>query len=373
MKFLKLLALFFSASFLFPISPSLGLVQQSNNLIGMGWQTLPSHLPANTLAIAASTEAQHSDFVAIASDADKIFYFYLLDHEHLSLGWQKTQPFLGADVTSLQYGLNHFIATGTDRTSGNPVMATSEDYGRTWSQSLLFAGKGHYDSAAFSEKLGMMTGKDGAIAISTDGTNWVETVPPSGIPRKVIYSNTAPAGAPVDKQFQLYPVLPSMQSALYGFLQFHDIPISGTLLSSDGKNWSYAIPYSIIKNQLLLYQNKTFLVNDTLTETTYAYHDSTNLGESNFTGLALTDPTLPIINVFQFTSYQQNFVVVGYDGKTGAPLSLFSDSKILNNNIIFVADFFPKVVRLIAANQCGFLAVADDGTCYYSTPSASTL
>gem|GEM_PF-2582056 len=40
--------------------------------------------------------------------------------------------------------------------------------------------------------------------------------------------------------------------------------------------------------------------------------------------------------------------------------------------MIFYADPFPEAVRIIAANQCGFLAVADDGTCYYSTPTVPT-
>ena len=146
------------------------------------------------------------------------------------------------------------------------------------------------------------------------------------------------------------------------------MPVLGSLLSSDGKTWSYAIPYPIMRNQLLIYDNKTFLVNDSLSGVCYAYHDSTDLGEANFNGLTLNDPLLPLISVFQFASYQQNWVAVGYNLKTGAPLSLFSDSKILNYNIMFAADFFPQPVRIVAANQCGFVAVGDDGTSYYSTP-----
>ena len=148
------------------------------------------------------------------------------------------------------------------------------------------------------------------------------------------------------------------------------MPVLGSLLSSDGKTWTYAIPYPIMRNQLLIYDNKTFLVNDTLSGSSYAYHDSMVLGETDFTGLMWNDPLLPLIKVFQFTSYQQSWVAVGYNVNTGMPISLFSDSKILNNNIMFAADFFPQPVRIVAANQYGFVAVGDDGTSYYSTPVA---
>lgn len=338
----------------------------------MGWQMLKSSLPANTLAIAASTDAKSPDFVAVASDANNTFYFYLLDHSNLQLGWQKKQPFLEADVTNLQYGLGHFVAMGNDRSNGKPVTAISADNGRTWSQNLIFAGSGHYNNAAFSEKRGVMTGTDGALAITTDGANWAEVSPPTGMSRKIVYSNIAPRDTPVDEQFQLCVALPPNQTTLYGFLAFHDVPVMGSLISSDGKSWAYTLPYPIMRNQLLLYQNKTFLVNDSLVGVSYAYHNSTNLGEADFQGLLVDDPLLPTINVFQFASYQQTWVAVGYDIKTGAPLSLVSNALILNGNIIFFADFFPKPVKLVAANQCGFLAVADDGTCYYSTPMNPT-
>lgn len=350
----------------------------------MGWQMLQSNLPANSLAIAASTDANNPDFVAIASDALNIFYFYFLDHSNLSLGWQKKQPFFGADVTNLQYGLGHFVAMGTDRNSGKPVVAISADNGKTWSQdqvwfqdpnqsqSFKWIGTGHYDNAAFSEKMGVMTGKDGAVAITTDGAHWTEIIPPSGVARKVVYNNISPAGAPIDNQFQLCSVLPADQTALCGFLKFDGTPATGSYISSDGKNWSYAIAYPIMRNQLLLYENKTFLVNDDVRiSTPYSYHDSTDLKEAKVEGLAVDDPMLPIINVFQFASYQQTWVAVGYNTKTGAPLSLVSNRLFLNNNIVFFADFFPKPVRLVAANQCGFLAIADDGTSYYSTPATS--
>ena len=340
----------------------------------MGWQKLDTlnHLSANTLAIAASTDPNSGDFVAIASDSNHAYNLYLLDHANLKLGWQKKYCFIQADATNLQYGLGHFVAMGTDRSSGVPVVATSSDNGKTWSQSLVFSGKGHYDNAAFSDKVGIMTGKDGAVAISTDGANWVETAPPTMVTRKIVYTNIAPAGAPVDYQFQMCIVLPPKQeldsSRLYGFLTFATMPVLGSLLSSDGKTWTYAIPYPIMRNQLLMYGNKTFLVNDSLSGVSYAYHDSIDLGEPDFNGLTLNDPSLPLISVFQFASYQQNWVAVGYNLKTGAPLSLFSDSKILNYNIVFAADFFPQTVRIVAANQYGFLAVGDDGTSYYSTP-----
>ncbi len=346
------------------------LVQQSNGTAAMGWQIvpLPNKLPSHPLAIAASTNAIACDFVAVASDSTtKTYSFYLLDHANLILGWQKKQPFLGADASNLQYGLGRFVAMGTDHSSGKPVIATSSDNGKTWAQSLVFGGKGHYDNAAFSQKMGVMTGKDGAIAITTDGINWVETTPPSGISRKVIYTNIAPSGAPIDNQFQLCFALPPGQSTLCGFLLFQDIPILGSLISADGKNWSYSIPYSILRNQLLIYQNKTFLVNDTLSGISYAYHDSTTLGDPNFSGLQIEDPLLPLINIFQCASYQQNWVAVGYEAKTGTPLSLFSDSRVLNNNFVFSTDLFPQPVRLVTANQAGFLAIGDDGTSYYST------
>ncbi len=370
----KTCSLLFSITILiFSIRSSLALVQQINGVTTLGWQALKNNLPANTLAIAASTDAQNPDFVAVASDTSKAYNCYLLDHANLQLGWQKKYCFLQADATNLQYGLGHFILMGTDRNSGKPVVATSGDNGRTWSQSLIFAGTGHYDNAAFSEKMGMMTGKDGAVAITNNGANWTETIPPApnAISRKVVYTNIAPAGTPIDNQFQLCVALPPNQTTDYGFLEFHDIPVIGSLISSDGKNWAYTIPYPIMRNQLLLYQNKTFLVNDTLQGISYAYHNSTNLGEANFEGLLLNDPSLPLISVFQFASYQQNWVAVGYDLKTGFPLSVFSNALILNNNIIFSTELFPKVVRLVAANQCGFLAIADDGTSYYS-PSTVT-
>ena len=359
---------------LFSISSSFGLSLLPNGVTAMGWQTLDlqNKLPASTLAIAASTDPNNPDFVAVAADSNNSYNLYLLDHANLKLGWQKKYCFINADATNLQYGLGHFVAMGTDRTSGAPVVATSVDNGRTWSQSLVFAGKGHYDNAAFSDQMGIMTGKDGAVAISTDGANWAETSPPTNVPRKIVYTNVAPAGAPIDYQFQMCVVLPPEQefnsSRLYGFLTFATMPVLGSLLSSDGKTWSYAIPYPIMRNQLLIYDNKTFLVNDSLSGVCYAYHDSTDLGEANFNGLTLNDPLLPLISVFQFASYQQNWVAVGYNLKTGAPLSLFSDSKILNYNIMFAADFFPQPVRIVAANQCGFVAVGDDGTSYYSTP-----
>ncbi|MEI6416228.1 MAG: hypothetical protein WCO92_00730 [Verrucomicrobiota bacterium] len=359
---------------LFSASSSFGLSLLPNGVTAMGWQTLDlqNKLPANTLAIAASTDPNSSDFVAVASDSNHAYNLYLLDHANLKLGWQKKYCFINTGATNLQYGLGHFVAMGTDRSSGAPVVATSADNGRTWSQSLVFAGKGHYDNAAFSDQMGIMTGKDGAIAISTDGVNWAETSPPTMMPRKIVYTNVAPAGATVDYQFQMCVVLPPEQgldsSRLYGFLTFATMPVLGSLLSSDGKTWSYSIPYPIMRNQLLIYDNKTFLVNDSLSGVCYAYHDSIDLGEANFNGLAVTDPSLPLISVFQFASYQQNWVAVGYNLNTGAPLSLFSDSKILNYNIMFAADFFPQPVRIVAANQCGFVAVGDDGTSYYSTP-----
>lgn len=347
----------------------------------MGWQIVPltNTLPAHPLAIAASTDPTYCDFVAIASDSNKTFYFYLLDHNNLQLGWQKKQPFLGADATGLQYGLGHFVAMGTDRTTGKPVIATSADNGKTWSQSLVFAGTGHYDNAAFSEKMGIMTGKDGAVAISTNGANWTETCTPTGCSRKVIYTNVAPSGAPVDNEFQFCTTLPPFSSLpsldparLCGFLTFENMPATGSMFSTDGKNWRYAIPYPILRNQLLIYQNKTFLVNDTLTGISYAYHDGINLGDPTFDSLQLEDPLIPIINIFQFVSYQQNWVAVGYEATTGTPLSLFSDSRILNSNIVFSADLFPEAVRMVAANQAGFVAIGDNGTTYYSTPTIST-
>ena len=371
---LRRLLLAIICALLFSASSSFGLSLLPNGVTAMGWQTLDlqNKLPANTLAIAASTDPNSSDFVAVASDSNHAYNLYLLDHANLKLGWQKKYCFINADATNLQYGLGHFVAMGTDRSSGAPVVATSANNGRTWSQSLVFAGKGHYDNAAFSDQMGIMTGKDGAVAISTDGVNWAETSPPTMMPRKIVYTNVAPAGAPVDYQFQMCVVLPPEQglnsSRLYGFLTFATMPVLGSLLSSDGKTWRYAIPYPIMRNQLLIYDNKTFLVNDSLSGVCYAYHDSIGLGEANFNGLSITDPSLPLISVFQFASYQQNWVAVGYNLNTGAPLSLFSDSKILNYNIMFAADFFPQPVRIVAANQCGFVAVGDDGTSYYSTP-----
>lgn len=367
-------------SFLMSMMSSFALVLQTNGITSMGWQRLSSTLPANPLAIAASTDPNNPDFVAVASDASSTFYFYLLDHSNLQLGWQKnvTSPFVNTDVTNLQYGLGHFVAIGTDRSSGNPVILTSADNGRSWSPDKVWtqdlkSGKGHYDNAAFSDKMGVMTGKDGAIATTTDGAHWTENTPPSGVSRKVVYSNIAPAGTPVDNEFQLCIALPPGQTTLYGFLLFHDVPIIGSLISSDGKNWAYTLPYPIMRNQLLLYENKTFFVSDQVTVSTpYSYHDSTNLQQGDFQGLLANDPQLPITSVFQSASYQQTWVAVGYDIKTGAPLSLVSNAFILNNNIILFADFFPQPVRIIAANQCGFLAVGDDGTCYYSTPTVPT-
>lgn len=363
---------------LFSAASSFGLSSLTNGVTAMGWQILDvqNKLPAHTLAIAASTDPNGGDFVAVASDSNNAYNLYLLDHANLKSGWQKKYCFIQADATNLQYGLNHFVVMGTDRSSGKPVVATSADNGRTWAQSLLFAGKGHYDNAAFSDKTGIMTGKDGAIATSSDGANWAEIAPPSGVARKIVYTNIAPAGAPVDDQFQLCVVLPPEQgldsSRLHGFLTFATMPVLGSLLSLDGTTWSYAIPYPVMRNQLLLYNNQTFLVNDSLSGITYAYHNSINLGEADFNGLTLNDPSLPLISVFQFASYQQNWVAVGYNLKTGNPLSLFSDSKILNYNIMFAADFFPQPVRIVAANQYGFLAVGDDGTTYYSTPTTGS-
>lgn len=341
----------------------------------MGWQTFNTNnnnLPAKTLAIAASTDPNSGDFVAVASDSNNAFNFYLLDHANLQLGWQKKQCFLGANVTNLQYGLGHFVAMGIDRSSGKPVVATSADNGRTWSQNLVFAGTGHYDNAAFSDKIGVMTGPDGAVAISNDGVNWVEDAPPSGISRKIVYTNIAPPNAPADNQFELCIACPPGQPVLYGLLSFQNTPILGSLISSDGKSWSYAIPYPIMRNQLLIYNNQIFLANDSLSGVSYAYHDSIDLGEPNFQGLDLNDPLLPIIGLFQCASYQQNWVGVGYNLKTGDPVSVFSDSKILNYNIMLATDFFPQPVRIVAANQCGFIAVGDDGTSYYSTPIVPT-
>ncbi|MBM3857542.1 MAG: hypothetical protein FJ390_06225 [Verrucomicrobia bacterium] len=310
-----------AAFFLTSTVSSFGLALQTNHVTSMGWQMLQTSLPANPLAIAASTDAKSPDFVAVASDANNIFYFHLLDHSNLQLGWQKnvTSPFVNTDVTNLEYGLGHFVAMGTDRSSGNPVILISGDNGRTWSPDKVWTqdlkpGKGHYDNAAFSDQMGVMTGKDGAIAITTDGAHWTETTPPSGVSRKVVYSNIAPPGTPIDNEFQLCIALPPDQTTLYGFLLFHDVPILGSLTSPDGKNWGYTLPYSIMRNQLLLYQNKTFLVNDGMTVgTPYSYHDSTNLQEGDFQGLLLNDPQLPIISVFQFASYQQTWVAVGYD------------------------------------------------------------
>ena len=359
---------------LFSSASSFALSSLTNGVTSMGWQILDvqNKLPTNTLAIAASTDPNSGDFVAVASDSNNAYNLYLLDHANLKLGWQKKYCFINADATSLQYGLGHFVAMGTDRSNGAPVVATSADNGKTWSQNLVFAGTGHYDNAAFSDKMGIMTGKDGAVATSTDGATWIETSHPTMVSRKIVYTNVAPVGAPPDYQFQLCVVLPPEQvltsSCLYGFLTFASIPVIGSLLSSDGKTWSYAIPYPIIRNQLLLYDNKTFLVNDALSGNPYAYHDSIDLGVANFNGLTFNDPSLPLISVFQFASYQNNWVAVGYNLKTGNPLSLFSDSKILNNNIVFATDFFPQRVRIVAANQFGFLAVGDDGTSYYSTP-----
>lgn len=372
---LFLLALI-GASLLFSRS-SFALVQQTHGITTMGWQTVPlsNNLPPHPLAIAASTDATYCDFVAVASDpsdTSKTFYFYLLDHNNLKSGWQKKTAFFNADATNIQYGLGHFVAMGVDRVSGKPIVATSPDNGKTWNQSLIFGGKGHYDNAAFSPKMGLMTGKDGAVALTTDGTTWIETSPPTSISRKVVYTNVAPPGAPIDNQFQICVALPPDQTTPCGFLLFQDIPILGSLVSADGKNWSYAIPYPIVRNQLLIYQNKVFLVNDTLAGTFYAYHDQIDLDNPNFDSLQLGDPLLPTISILQFVSYQQNWVAVGYDATTGAPLSLFSGSRILNGNIVFSTDLFPQAVRLVAANQSGFLAIGDNGTTYYSTPVVPT-
>ena len=54
---------------------SFGLVQDTNGITSMGWQMLLSNLPANALALAASTDANNPDFVAIASDSNNTFYF----------------------------------------------------------------------------------------------------------------------------------------------------------------------------------------------------------------------------------------------------------------------------------------------------------
>ncbi len=354
---------------LFSRGSSFALSVLTNGVTAMGWQKLDiPNLPANPLAVAASTDPINSDFVAIASDSNHNYNLYLLDHANLKLGWQKKYCFLQADATNLQYGLGHFVAMGIDRSSGAPVVATSEDNGKTWSQSLVFAGNGHYDSAAFSDKIGLMTGKDGAVATTTNGITWTEITPPSGVSRKIVYTNVAPPGSPIDNQFELCVTLPQGQTTLYGFLGFQNTPVLGSYISGDGKTWAYALPYPIMRNQLLIYDNKTFLVNDTLTGISYAYHDSINLGQANFSGLALDDPLLPVISVFQSASYQQNRVVVGYNLKTGTSCSLFSNAMILNNNIMLATDFFPQPVRIVAANQCGFLAIGDDGTSYYSTP-----
>jgi hypothetical protein len=362
----------FVCSLFLSVPSGFGLSLEPNEVPAMGWQIIgtKNNLPAHTLAVAASTDSNGGDFVAIASDSNNAFNFYRLDHANPVLGWQKEGCFINADATNIQYGLGHFIVMGTNRSSNHePVIATSSD-GKQWSQNLVFAGRGCYDNAAFSEKLGMMTGKNGALATSADGVQWTETIPPNGIARKILYTNVAPLGAPLDNQFQLYVVLPPGQSAYCGFLAFHDIPVPGSLLSTDGKTWTYSIPYSLVRNQLLLYQNKTFLANDSLSKISYAYHDSINLGETDFTGLSLEDPLIPIISVSQFTSYQQHWVAVGYNLKTGEPLSLIADfSKILNNNIVFSAEFFPQSVRLVVANQYGFLAIGEDGTSYYSTPN----
>lgn len=373
------------------VTNSFSLVQGTNSVTYMGWQTVDysnipgsnwHRLPPNPLAIAASTDPIYCDFVAVANDPADVsntFYFYLLDHNNLQVGWQKKAPFLNADVTNIQYGLGHFVAMGTDRTSGQPLVAISADNGRTWSQAQIWGedlklGKGHYDSAAFSPKIGLMTGKDGALAHTTDGAKWVEIVPPSNIPRKVVYTNVAPSGAPIDNEFQLCVTIQKEQKTLCGFLLFGDIGILGSMVSADGKNWSYPISYPIVRNQLLIYQNKVFLVNDTLAGISYAYHNQTNLDNPNFDSVQLGegDNSPPIISIFQFASYQQNWVAVGYNALKGDSLSLFSDSRILNGNIVFSTDPFPQFVKLVVANQSGFLAIGDDGTTYYSTPAIRT-
>lgn len=141
-------------------------------------------LPGPVVAIGAATGL--GDFVAVIknknSTADQI---YLLDHAHLDFGWQKKGTFEHATVCSIQYGLGRFFIFGIDTKNHHSVVASSVDHGNTWNQHEIPGSTSHYDVAAFSSTQALVTGREGAVAITNDGTTWTQIIPPSGSEKKV--------------------------------------------------------------------------------------------------------------------------------------------------------------------------------------------
>ena len=341
------------------------LQQQTNGVTYMAWQEIETlhPLPSHPISIVASTDSNAGDFVAMAKDAgDAGFYF--LDHAHRDLGWQKQGTFFQAEVKGLYYGLHRFFAFGIDRQSKQPVVATSSDHGKTWTQNIIIGGTGYYDNAVFSDKIGVATGKDGAIATTGDGIAWKEVAPPSGTPKKIFCSMVSPGDAKnsAKYEFLLLETLPTHQ---YGFLVLKDFPIEPTISSADGLLWNYSNYFPISSNQYLMKENSMFLVGGS----NYWYTSFTNITKilpGDFQALDPNDSMLPLIEIADCISCGNFFVGVGIDSKTGHYVSLLTPLQQLGGCNMISVDFFSKKVMAVAGCQNGFVAIAEDGTSYYS-------
>ena len=335
------------------------LQQQTNGVTYMGWQEISTSkpLPPHPLKIAASMGAPNGgDFVALAQEREGgDAGFYVLDHEHRDLGWQKKGIFLQTEVKALQYGLNRFFAFGIDRHTKQPVVATSADNGQTWTQNIIIGGSGSYNNAVFSDQIGVATGENGAVATTSDGVTWTEVAPPSGAIKKVFCSMISPGDAthPGNYQFVLLETLPTHQC---GFLTLKDFPVEPTLSSTDGTTWNYVNYFPLSPNQYLMRDSMLFLVGGSQHYST-SFTDIRKVNPSEFQPLESNNPAIPSIEVSDFTCCGAFFVSVGVEQKTGKFLSLVTSLQQYGGCNMIAIDFFSKKVMAVTGCQNGFVAL----------------
>ena len=331
-------------------------------------------LPAHPISIGSATGL--GDFVAVInSKKDHGAGIYLLDHSNLHLGWQKKGTFEHATVCSVQYGLGRFFIFGVDTKNNHSVVASSADSGSTWNQQEIPSSTSHYDLAAFSSKQGLVTGRDGAVARTTDGINWTQIIAPTGSEKKVFALQHSP-----DEELGFVIIEASPQKR-DGFFLVDDFSQKEPLSSTDGITWKKTEPmantFTSASGEFLIYQGKGFAYHYAGVDTgsDYSVTPAQNSPPHFKATQASTAPQIKILDVITCPIGQRTgWIYLGKDLKTERSLIIYSGNRAffvadasptaLENPIIAICAALPGLIEKENSADHAVIAIANDGAAY---------
>lgn len=296
-------------------------------------------LPSHPISIGAATGL--GDFVAVIKNKnhhdDEI---YLLDHTCLHFGWQKKGTLKHATVCSIQYGLGQFFIFGIDVNNHHAVVASSVDGGNTWNQQEIPDSTSHYDVAAFSSTQGLVTGREGAIAKTSDGITWTQIISPTGSEKKVFSLQRTPND---ELGFVALEASPPKRD---GFFLVDDFSQQEPLSSTDGNTWkkteAMANSFTASSGEFLIYQGKGFAYHYAGVETgsDYSVTPAQNSSPHFKATQASAAPQIKIMDVITCPIGQRTgWVYLGKDLKTEHSVIIYS-----GNRTFFVADVSPTAL-----------------------------